>query len=169
MSDDLTITENVTLWDKEGAKAPTVSTDGAKERLDVSLGEENTFQLRAWVPVTTFDATGVSLNTSTWTTLLSIPADEGKLDFIACVGSSSAYRIRLTVDGAECYDISMADLASLGLSNAVNVPFWAETANKYFRYNPNTPVDFQNSLLIEAMAVTATPLLKYLITYREPA
>jgi hypothetical protein len=145
----------------------TSTTDDTKERLDVSLGSANEFQLRAFSPVVDFDATGISLNTSTWDELLSVTG-EGKLDFIACVGASSAYRIRLTVDGTECYDLAMSDLASLGLSNATNVPLWAETANKNFRYNPNEPVAYSASLLVEAKAVTATPLLKYLITHREP-
>ena len=152
-----------------GGKIVTVTTDdGGRERLDVSLGSANEFQLRAFSPVTDFDATGINLNTSTWDTLLTVTG-EGKLDFVACVGASSAYRVRVTVDGTETFDLSMADLAAIGLSNATNVPLWAETANKNFRYRPNEPVAYATSLLIEAKAVTATPLLKYLITHREPA
>lgn len=161
-------TDNVSIANSENTQIVTITTDGAKERLDTSLGEEFEFQLRAWAPVTDFDATGVPLNTSTWTTLLTVTA-EGKLDFIACVGGSSSYRVRLTVDGNECYDLAMADLNAIGLSNATNVPLWAETANKNFRYNPNSPVDFKTTLLIEAKATVATPNLKHLITYREPA
>jgi hypothetical protein len=145
----------------------TSTTDDTKERLDVSLGAANEFQLRAFSPVVDFDSTGISLNTTTWDTLLTVTG-EGKLDFIACVGASSSYRVRLTVDGTECFDLAMSDLSSLGLSNATNVPLWAETADKNFRYNPNEPVAYSESLLVEAKALTATPLLKYLITHREP-
>jgi len=169
VADQNDLTTNVALYEEGSTDSITSTADGAKERLDVTLGSTFEFQLQAFAPVTSFDSTGISLNTSTWTTLLTVPSTEGKLHFIACVGASSAYRVRLTVDGNECYDIAMSDLASIGLSNATNVPIWAETANKNFRYNPGTPVDFKSSLLIEAKAVTATPLLKYLITYREPA
>jgi len=168
MADLNDLTQNVNIWDDAKSKSVTVTTDGAKERLDVSLGAANEFQLRAFSPVVDFDSTGVSLNTSTWNTLLTVTG-EGKLDFIACVGASSAYRMRLTVDGTETFDIAMSDLSAMGLSNATNVPLWAETADKNFRYNPNEPVDYATSLKIEAKAVTATPLLKYLITHREPA
>ena len=161
---DDTIDVNITNDAK--TKKVTVTTDGVKERLDVTLGTTAEFQLRAWLPLIDFDATGVALNTSTWTTLLTI-TDEGKLDFIACVGGSSSYRIRLTVDGTEAFDISMTDLNDIGLSNATNVPMWAETANKNFRYHPKTEVDFQTSLLVEAKALTATPNLRHLITYRQ--
>jgi len=167
MADDANVTDNFTIWSEDGAKAVTVTTDGAKERLDVTLGTTAEFQLRAWVPLIDFDATGVSLNTSTWDTLLTITG-EGKLDFIACVGGSSLYRVRVTVDGTEAFDIAMSDLNAIGLANATNVPMWAETANKNFRYHPQTEVDFQTSLLVEAKSTSATPNLKHLITYREP-
>ena len=161
-------TDNISIADSENTQIVTITTDGAKERLDVTLGESAEFQLRAWAPVTDFDATGINLNTSTWDTLLSVTS-EGKLDFIACVGGSSSYRIRVTADGNEVFDLAMSDLNAIGLSNATNVPLWAETANKNFRYRPSAPVDFNTTLLVEAMAITATPLLQHLITYREPA
>ncbi len=126
-----------------------------------------TFQLQPYVPKVDFDSTGVALNTSTWTEILNVTSTLGKLDFIAMVGTSSNYRVRLTVDGTEVLDISMADLNAIGLSNAINVSIWAETANKNFRYHPKAPVDFTDSLKIEAMAVTGTPTVTHLITYRE--
>lgn len=47
MSDSLVITENVTLYNADGSKAPTVTTDGAKERLDV----ETNLTARIFSPV----------------------------------------------------------------------------------------------------------------------
>ncbi len=35
MGDDANITDNITIWNNEGDKAVTITTDGAKERLDV--------------------------------------------------------------------------------------------------------------------------------------
>jgi len=35
MSDDPNVTDNMTIWNEEGTKSVTVTTDGAKERLDV--------------------------------------------------------------------------------------------------------------------------------------
>lgn len=150
----------------DALKPITSTVDGAKRRFDVTLGESFSFQLQAFAPVTDFDSTGVTITSAGWTTLLTVPSSKGKLDFIACVGGSSGYRVRLTVDGTECYDLAMTDLNAIGLSNATNVPIWAETANKNFRYNPSEPVDFVSSVLIEAQAIGSDVLLKYLITYR---
>jgi len=171
MADQNDLTTNVNIANDDNSKLVDVITDlNSKERLavDAFLTGGN-FQLSPFVPVLEFDSTGISLNTSTWTTLLNHTSETGKLDFIACVGGSSSYRVRLTVDGTEVFDISMADLNSIGLANATNVPIWAETANKNFRYNPTEGVDYTDSLLIEAMATTASPTLKYLISHREIA
>ena len=99
--------------------------------------------------------------------MLSQTSETGKLDFIAVVGGSSGYKIRLTVDTVEVFDISMTDLGTLGLSNAINVPIWAETANKNFRYNPSEPVDYTDSMLIEAQATGSNVTINYLIQHRD--
>ena len=149
----------------DGTKDVTVTTDGSKERLDVSLGADNEFQLQAFTPVVTFDSAGVALTTS-WSTLLDYSATGGKLDFIACSVGSSNYKVRLTIDGVEIFDIKMSDLNTIGLTNAVNVNIWAETALKNFRYRPLISVDFNTSLKIEAAMTTGTGTLFYLINYR---
>ena len=163
MADTNDLTQNVTLFDNAKSKNVTVVTDGATERLAVDTGA---FQLQPFAPVVDFDSTGVSLNTSTFTTILNVTSTEGKLDFIGMAGASSSYRVRLTVDAAEVFDLAMSDLNAIGLSNAINVPIWAETALKNFRYHPNIEVDFTDSMLVEAQAITGTPNLKHLITYR---
>ena len=168
MGDIDTITGDIALWNDDRTKTVTVTTDGAKERLDVqALIEGGTFQLQPFIPVYTKDATGVTLGTGSWTTLLNITSTEGKIDFIACSGASSNYKIRLTIDTVEIFDLAMSDLAAIGLSNATNVEVWAETANKNFRFHPKESPDFTDSLLIEAIATSATPLLKSIITHRE--
>lgn len=124
------------------------------------------FQLQPFIPKTFFNSAGIELNATSWTTLLSVTDTSGKLDFIAMAGSSSQYRVRVTVDGVILYNIKMADLSSIGLSNATNVPIWAETADKNFRHHPTIPVDFISSILVEAMAISATPSVFPLISYR---
>ena len=167
MADQNDLTRNVNIANDDNSKLVTVTTDGSRERLDVSLGDELSFSLSAFTPLTAIDPVGVALSTGSWTTLLNVTTTKGRLNFIACSGSTSNYRIRVTVDGVETYDVEMADLNSIGLANATNVEIWAETANKNFRYHPQTPVDFTSSLLIEAQSTSATPTLKSYIAYRE--
>jgi hypothetical protein len=165
MGDINDLTQNVTLWNNAKGKNVSVITDGSEERLAVDI-QGGTFQLQPFSPVTDVDTTGVVTNTSTWDTLVNVTSTQGKLDFIACVAGSSGYRVRVTADGDEVFDLAMSDLSTLGLSNATNVPIWAETADKNFRYHPNIEVDFTDSLKVEVKAVTGTPTVKHLITYR---
>ena len=163
-------TDNVTIFGGDNpalAKAITSETDGLKERLHVqALIDGGTFSLLPFVPVVKFDSTGVALTTA-WTTLEEVTTTLGKLDFIACSTITSNYKVRLTVDGVEIFDIAMADLNSIGLSNAVNVDIWAETALKNFRYRPQAPVDFTTGFKVEAAMTTGTGTLKYMINHRE--
>jgi hypothetical protein len=115
-----------------------------------------------------FDSTGTSLTTA-WTTLINVTGTAGKVDFIASALGSSNYKIRLTVDGTESFDISMANLNSIGLANATNVEIWAETANKNFRYHPNQPLDFTSSMKVEAAMTTGTGTLYWMVIHREAA
>lgn len=165
-------TGDVTLFDEAGNPVQIVfDSVSGYYRLEVGAKiEGGSFQLTPFTPIINFVSDdSVSLNTSTWTTLANITSTSGKLDFIAVAGSSSNYRIRVTVDGNEIYDIAMFDLSALNLSNATNVPIWADTADKNFRYHPKQAVDFTDSLLIEAMATSATPTVNYIITHRESA
>ncbi len=65
----------------------------------------------------------------------------------------------------------MADLGSgIGLGNATNVPLWAETANKNFRYSPKQGGDFTDSFEVLAKATTTpTGTVNWLVNYREAA
>jgi hypothetical protein len=170
MSDDSNVTSNFTIWNEDGTKAVTTTTDGSDERLDVdSTIVGGTFQLQAYTPVFTFDGTTGEALTTSWTTLLDVTSTSGKMDFIASSLGSSNYKVRLTVDGVETFDIAMATLNTIGLANATNVEIWAETANKNFRYHPNQPIDFTTSLKVEAAMTTGTGTLYYMIIHREQA
>jgi len=116
---------------------------------------------------TYFDAIGLTLNTTTDDILFSVTGT-GTLDFVAITGSNANFEITIEVDGVERIRISMAELASIGLGNATNVPFWAETANKNFRYSPNIPVGYTTGFRIMAIS-TGTPLatVKHMTLYRE--
>jgi hypothetical protein len=158
---------DVSIHNSTSDAAVTTTTDGSKERLDVSLGDTLSFQLQAVTPVFNFDGTtGTSLTTS-WTTLVNVTGTAGKVDFIASALGSSNYKIRLTVDSVVCYDISMSELNTIGLSNAVNVEMWAETANKNYRFHPNVPIDFTDNMKVEAAMTTGTGTLYWYVQHRE--
>ena len=169
MADIVNPTSNVTLFGGDNpalSTAITSTSDGVKERLDVqALIDGGTFSLQPFVPNVVFDAVGYSLTTA-WYAIVDITGFAGRLDFISCVVGNSLYKVRLTVDGSVIFDISMAELNKLGLTNAVNVNIWAETALKNFRYRPLTPVDFTDSLKVEVAMTTGSNTLYWLVNYR---
>ncbi len=172
MSDGENITDNVTLY-KENTTTPiTTTTDGAKERLDCNIdGSEiivsDSESATKYQMKTDFDAVGDLLNEVTDVVLHSVTGT-GTLDFVAITGSNSNFEVAIEVDGAERIRITMAELASIGLSNATNVPFWAETANKNFRYSPNIPVGYTTGFRILALSTAAQdPTVTHLTLYRE--
>jgi hypothetical protein len=166
MSDINDLTMNVNICSDNDTKKVTVTTDGAKERLDVAATVEGSFQLEAFTPVVNFSSASTALATSpTWTSILSV-TDTGKLDFIAIAGSTSTYRVRLTLDSVIIFNVTMSDLSTVGLSNATNVPMWAETADKNFRYRPSEGVDFVTSFLVEAQLVSGSPTVSWMIHHR---
>ena len=168
MSDINDLTQNVTLWNNAKTKNITTVTDGAVERLAVDAvatitdNESPTrYQLK-----TDYDATGVSLNTSTDTELYTF-SGEGVIDLVAVNSTtSSAWIVDIFIDGTSRIRIAMPDLGTaLGLTNS-DFDIVAETANKQFRYHP-TQVGFSTSFTVYARAVTATPNVRHFIAFRE--
>ena len=151
----------------DSTKKVTTTTDGAKELLDVSLGEDLSFQLQAFTPVFNFSVSSTALNTSTDTSLLSITA-KGKVDFVSIAGSNANFEFVFKLDGSEILRIKMSEVGSdLGLANATNIPMWAETANKNFRFRPFEGVDFTTSFQVLCKATgTPTPTVNFLINHR---
>ena len=173
MADINDLTQNVNLWNDDKSKSVTVTTDGAKERLDcnidgssiiVSDSESATkYQMR-----TDFDAVGDILNVSTDVVLHEVTGQSGTLDFVAVTGTNSNFEIAVEVDGTERIRISMTELGAIGLANATNVPFWAEVALKNFRYSPNIPVGYITGFRILALATKSPlPTVTHLTLYRE--
>lgn len=162
---------NVNLYDAAGNPIHVEDISGDKYLgVKAILDQDTSFQLQPFVPKVHFNSTPASLATSpSWTTLLSVSGVRGKLSHIAIAGSTSTYRVRLTVDTVEVFSIAMSDLSAIGLSNAVNVVMWAETADKNFRYTPREAVDFTDSFLVEAQLVSGSPTVTRLITYRTEA
>ena len=157
---------NVVLYDDLGNKVDVIL-DGSVYRLavDASITGGN-FQLVPFTPEFHFSVAGIALNTSTDTTLYT-ETDIGKIDFVCIAGSNSNFEVAIKVDGVEILRISMADLGTLGLSNATNVPIWAETANKNFRFSPKQGVDFTTSYEVLAKATTTpVPTVNWLINDR---
>jgi hypothetical protein len=140
-------TIDVNITNDAGTKKVDVITDGSIERLAVDAS---------------------ATNTSTDTLLYSTSSQTGTLDFVAITGSNANFEVVIEVDNVERIRITMAELAAIGLSNATNVPFWAEVANKNFRYSPDIPVGYSDGFRILAKA-TSTPLatVTHLILYRE--
>ena len=156
---------DITIWDDTLTKNVTVVTDGSIERLAVDI-QGQSFSLDPFVPRTNISVANTALATSpSWTTIANV-SDEGSLDFIAIAGSLSTYRVRLLVDTVQIFDVTMANLASIGLSNATNVPLWAETADKNFRFSPRTPVDFVTNFTVEAQQISGSPTVNWLVLYR---
>lgn len=164
--------QNLAICDSTQQKNVSVITDGSYERLAVNAFMESgsSFQLQPFIPKLHFNSTPVSIATSpSWTSLLSVSGVRGKLSHIAIAGSTSTYRVRLTVDTVVVFDIAMSDLSAIGLSNSTNVVMWAETADKNFRYTPREAVDFTDSFEVEAQLVSGSPTVTRLITYRTEA
>ena len=177
MADIVNPTDNVSIYggDNESdlTKAVTVTTDGAKQRLDCNMdGSEviisdsesaTKYQLQ-----TEFDAVGDLLNQATDVVLYSVTGQTGTLDFVAVSGSNANFEVTIEIDGTERLRISMAEIGAIGLSNATNVPLWAETALKNFRYSPNLPVGYTTGFRILAKSVSAqNPTVTHLTMYRQ--
>jgi len=163
--------QNTAICDAAQAKNVTITTDGAKELLDVLavIDPDSAFNLQAFNPLSDYDVTGVVTNVTTWDTILEVTSTRGKLEFVACVAGTSNYEVRITIDTVVFITISMADLSTLGLSNATNVEMWVETAGKNFRYSPKEPVDFKLSCKVEVRATSATPTVQHIILYKVEA
>jgi hypothetical protein len=172
MADLNDLTQNVNIWDDAKSKAVTVTTDGAKERLDVDIGDNidvtitdsespTKYQLKA-----DYDATGVSVASSPDTTLYTF-SGSGVIDLVAVNSdTSSNWGIDLIVDGTSRLRITMEDLGSeLGLTNSDFVVV-AETANKQFRWRPEQ-IGFTTGFTVKAYATGTTVTLKHLIMFRE--
>lgn len=155
----------VKIWD--GTLVTDVVDDAGVKRLAVDSNVEGGVSLQRFLGEVTFDISGIALNISTDTSLIS-QSGNGQLDFICIAGSNSSYEVILKIDGVEKFRIDMDDLGSdLGLSNATNVPVWVETANKNFRFHPTVPMDFTTSFEILAKATgTPTPDVNWLVTWR---
>jgi hypothetical protein len=160
-------TKNVTLYDENGNQVGLIL-DGSIYRLAVDADiTGGNFQLVPFTPEFHYSVAGTALNESTDTSLRS-ETSTGKIDFVAIVGSNANFEVVIKIDGSEVLRISMADLGTLGLSNATNVPLWAETANKNFRYSPKQGVDFTTSYEILAKATsTPTPTVNWLVNDRK--
>ena len=171
MSDQNDLTTNVTLYDESGNPVGLIL-DGSTYRLACNMdGSEviisDSESATKYQMQTDYDAVGVALNQATDTVIFS-DTGTGTLDFVAITGSNANFQIAIEIDGTERIRISMAQLAAIGLSNATNVPFWAEVANKNFRYSPNIPAGYTTGFRVLAKAVSAQlPTVDHLILYRE--
>jgi hypothetical protein len=161
-------TLNTTLYDENG-NAVSVIQDGSLYRLaidgDVTIsGDESPtlYQDRYHK-----DIPGQVVTTAADVTLFSFTGSPGLLDFIAVSSGNANYEMSLKIDGVEVWRFSMDDLGDVGLSNATNVPVWAENANKNFRYRPFSGSGFSNSFEVLGRATVGTQTLAHIVMYRE--
>jgi len=167
MADLNDLTQNVNIWDDAKTKAVSVITDGLVERLAVdatiSADESPTkYQIRQ-----DFDTGGTQLINGVDSSLF-VFTGTGLLDFVGISGSTSNYLAVIKIDGVEQIRISMSDLGSLGLSNATNLPTWADTANKNYRFRPYIGSGFGTSFEILAEGDgPPEPSVNWIVTYRE--
>jgi len=113
-----------------------------------------------------YDSTGDVVGT-TDVTLFTF-SGTGILDFVGLTSGGSTYEAIILIDGVEQLRIAMADLGSnLGMSNATNLPVWADTANKNFRFNPNSGFGFETSFTIKARSTTGSNTIKHITIYKE--
>ena len=170
MSDQNDLTTNVNIANDANTKSVTITTDGAKERLDVNVAgtvaidydeSPTKYKLK-----TNYNATGVSVASSPDTTLYTF-SGAGVIDLVAinCT-TSSAWGVVISMDAVERLRINMNDLGSnLGLTNSDFV-IVAETANKQFRWRPEQ-IGFTTSFTVKAFATGATVSLNHLVMFRE--
>ena len=171
MSDLNNPTTNVSLYggDNESdlSKAVNVVFDGTVYRLAVDAIVTADVNVQPFSTQADSDLTGTVLNTSTDTSLLIVTA-RGKLDFIAVNSpTSSNFEVIIKIDGTERFRLPMSGLITLGLTSGVNVPLWADTAGKNFRYHPSEGDDFLTSFELLAKATVATPSVNWAVKWRE--
>jgi len=159
-------TQNVNIWDDAKTKAVSVITDQNLERLAVDATISGDESPTKYAPRMHIDVAGQVVGL-TDVSIFSFSGSPGLLDFIAISSGNASYEVALKIDGIEVYRVSMSDLGVIGLSNAVNVPIWAETANKNFRFNPKEGAGFSSSVEVLARATVGSQTLSHMMLYRE--
>ena len=167
MSDINDDTINSTLYDELGNPVNVVNESGIYRlavtgNVSISGDESPTkYQLR-------WDIDPVGDTVTSTDTLLFTFTGIGICDFVAIAAGNSTYEAIVKVDGIEQFRASMSDLGSVGLTNAVNVPVWAENANKLFRLRPLNGFGFSNSFSVWARATgTSLSNVTHAVMYRE--
>ena len=147
-------------------KKVTTTTDGSKERLDVSAQTVEGVGAFTTELDHAHDLT-IELNTSTDTSIFS-HTDTGKLDFIEMTCTSGNWEAIIKMDGVEKIRIDVGALDSdHGLTNG-DSPVWATTASKRFRIKFPGGGDFLTSFELLAKATSLTPdITSYLVMHRE--
>ncbi len=164
-------TKNVSIYSDDNTKAVTVTTDGAKERLDVNANIEGSVTISTTQPRWDYDNTSTSLTNGVDTSVFSIPATTiGFIDFLQIIVNKATFQSILIIDGVEELRIDQSTLSDIGLlsSNSTGIPIYAASAQKIFSVHPNQPFNFQSSFEIQIQATAAqTSLLGYMVTWRE--
>jgi hypothetical protein len=162
-------TDNVSIGNDANTKIVTVTTDGAKERLDVDATISGSVKVSELIPKWRYSTTTVALTNGVDTTIETITAN-GRIDFVQVIAKNSSFEIILIFDGVERLRITQDQLGVIGLlsSNSTGIPIYAASASKIFSLHPNTPFDFTTDFTIKIKATAAgNDLQGYMIDYRE--
>jgi hypothetical protein len=158
-------TLNTTLYDEDGNAVKVIlNVTGNRLAVDATIsGDESPTKYSLRFDI---DPVGDSVGL-TDTVLYSFSGSPGILDFVGLSANIQTYEAIINIDGVEQFRASMSDLGDLGLSNATNVPTWAENANKNFRLHPNTGFGFENSFEIIARSTVGTKTILHTVMWRE--
>jgi len=165
------LTTNVNIWNDDKSKAVTVTTDGAKERLDVNSTITGEVTISNSVPRWHYQASTVNLTdgVDTQVTIFG-PGTAGFVDFIQIVCKNSSFMTAIVIDGVEELRISQGDLGTIGLlsSNSTGIPIYAASASKIFSVHPNQPFFFSDSFEVIVQATSSgNQIHGDMITWRE--
>jgi len=159
---------NVVLYDDLGNKVGIVL-DGSTYRLavDSSATIVNNESPTKYQLKTDYDTTGDLLTSAADVVLYSYTGD-GVLDFVGVSNATTSnYEVAIEVDGTERIRINMSNLGSVLSLTSGDVPMWAETANKNFRYRPFEPIGFSTGFRILARATGANTTVTHITMFRE--
>lgn len=169
MADLTDETQNVNIWNDEKTKSVTVTTDGAKQRLDVDASISGSITLSTTTPRWNYSVTSVGLTSGVDTTVFTYTG-AGFIDFVQMIAKNSSYETIIIVDSVEQLRITQSQLGTIGLlsSNSTGIPIYAASASKIFSLLPNQPFAFTTDITIKIKATaTGNNLDGWMITWRE--
>jgi hypothetical protein len=166
--------KNVALHDDTSSstdlKPISTTVDGPKRRLDVDASITGSVTISTTQPRWDYSVSPTSLTNGVDTSIFSIPATTGFIDFVQVVCKNSSFSAIIIIDGVEQLRISQDDLGTIGLlsSNSTGIPIYAASASKIFTLHPNQPFNFATSFELQVVASSGGNSVDgFMVTWRE--